>query len=369
MKALGAAGSAAALALLCLTGAGGAAAASPAQVGHTAAASLKVPVSFQPATASFVTPAWGAVLGGSGCAISRPCPAQLAVTADGGARWSLMRAPTVSLSQVSQVLFANHADGWLYDQYYNGHIWVTHNGGASWRGVTLPGRIETMAASTHAVYAVVGNALYRSPLGSNAWVRVNPRTRYGPMTGSTLAVWGNSVWFATSTYLWTTADGTHWARYALHSPGTLYGQSYKLTAITAASPRDTAFLWSIAEGMFHSSMKVLVSYNGGQTQRQAPNSPPNEGDVAAFAVTPGRFGVISIAVVTPGLDNIYRSADLGKTWTTVGIPGTSGGAMLNSLEFMSPTAGCLVAGDPASGITSHLMWTANAGRTWYAIRF
>jgi hypothetical protein len=36
-----------------------------------------------------------------------------------------------------------------------------------------------------------------------------------------------------------------------------------------------------------------------------------QGDVAAFAVALGRFGVITIPVVTPGLDNIYRSANLG----------------------------------------------------------
>jgi hypothetical protein len=37
-----------------------------------------------------------------------------------------------------------------------------------------------VAASAHAVYAVAGNELYRSPLGSNAWTRVNPQMRYGP---------------------------------------------------------------------------------------------------------------------------------------------------------------------------------------------
>jgi hypothetical protein len=49
-----------------------------------------VPDGFQPAAASFV-PGWGVVLGGSGCTLSRPCRAQLAVTADGGAHWSVMR--------------------------------------------------------------------------------------------------------------------------------------------------------------------------------------------------------------------------------------------------------------------------------------
>ncbi len=69
--------------------------------------------------------------------------------------------------------------------------------------------------------------------------------------------------------------------------------------------------------------------------------------MAAFAAAPGRFGVISIAVVTPGLDNIYRSANLGQTWTTFGIPGTGGGTPLTSLEFTSPTVASFVAGNPA----------------------
>ena len=121
--------------------------------------------------------------------------------------------------------------------------------------------------------------------------------------------------------------------------------------------------------MYRTPMTVQISVNGGRSEERAPGTPPAEGDIAAFAVTPGRLGVISIAVVTPGLDNIYRSATLGKTWTTYGIPGTSGGALLGSLQFMSPTAGCFVAGDPALGILGHLMWTGNAGRTWHAVRF
>ena len=36
----------------------------------------------------------------------------------------------------------------------------------------------------------------------------------------------------------------------------------------------------------------------------------------------------------------HRLAGLGKAWT--GVPGTGGGAMLGSLQFMSPTVGCLV---------------------------
>jgi len=376
MRVLGAAGLAGALTLLGLIGAGSAAAgsaaaASPAQAAYTApVGSFKVPANFQPTAASFVSPAWGVVLGGSGCTISRPCPAQLAVTADGGARWFLMRAPAVSLSQVSRVLFANRADGWLYGPYVSGHIWVTRNGGASWREITLPGTVEAMAASGRAVYAVVGGDLYRSPVvGLNSWTRVGAHTPYGPMTGTVLAVEGNSVWFASSTSVWTTADGVHWARYALHSPGTAYGVPYGLTAIAAASPRDVAFLWGAAQGMYHTVMTVQISVNGGRTERPAPAAPPSEGDIYGFAVAPCRFGVLLIAVVTPGQDLIYRSANLGETWTTFGTPGTGGGVSLSSLQFISPAVASYVWGYPAAGEAGHLMRTVNAGRTWYSVKF
>ena len=372
VKVLGAAGSAGALAVLCLIGAGSAASASPAPVrpGLVAAASLRVPGRFQPAAASFVSPAWGVLLGAGGCTAGHACRAQLAVTADGGARWSLMRTPAVWLAnggssprQVSQVVFADRADGWLYNQDNGPQVWVTHDGGASWGKTTLPGNVETMAASAHAVYAVAGNQLYRSPSGWNAWTRV------GPMTGSVLAVSGDSVWFASSRYVWTSAGGVHWARYPLRSPGTYFGTPYMLARIAAANRWDVAFLYAAPTGMYHTGMKVLISFNGGRSEWQTLTAPPSQGDVAGFAVAPGRFGVITVAVVTPGRDKIYRSANLGHTWTTFGIPGTGGGVMLDSLQFMSPTVGSFVTGNPAFGIPSELLRTADAGRTWYPVRF
>lgn len=187
--------------------------------------------------------------------------------------------------------------------------------------------------------------------------------------GRVLAVSGDSVWFGDSTYVWTTADGVHWARYPMRFPGTYYGTPYMLAGIAAASRWDVAFLYAAPTGMYHTGMKVLVSFNGGRSEWQTLTAPPSRGDVAGFAARPGRFGVITIAVVTPGLDNIYRSANLGQSWTTFGIPGTGGGVMLNSLQFVSPTVGSFVAGNPAFGIPSELLRTADAGWTWYPVTF
>jgi hypothetical protein len=309
------------------------------------------------------------------------------VTADGGAHWSVMRAPAVWLANggtrrpvVSQVVFAGRADGWLYGQSGD-HIWVTRNGGASWREITLPGNVQAMAVAGNAVYAVTGkeyamagNRLYRSPLGRNAWMPASPRPQSGPMTGgSILAVSGNSVWFGSSTYVWTTADGVHWARYPFRCSGLADTQPYMLAGISAANPRDVAFLCVATPGSYSDVTKVLVSVNGARSGWQTLTAAaPPIGDVAAFAAAPGRrSGLISIAVAVPFRDSfyrIYRLPGLGHSWTTFVIPGVASGP-LNSLQFMSPAVGSFVMDELGWGIRSELWWTADAGQTWHPLRF
>jgi len=98
-------------------------------------------------------------------------------------------------------------------------------------------------------------------------------------------------------------------------------------------------------------------------------TPPPQGNVAAFAMAPGRYGALAIGVVTPGLDNIYRSASMGQAWTTFAIPETGGGATLSSLQFMSPVTGCLVTGNPGTGSRGQMRRTTDAGQAWHPVRF
>jgi hypothetical protein len=390
MKALGIAGVAGALSLTFLIGTGAAASGSataPTQPAKTApVAALRVP-GFQPTASSFVSPTWGVVLGTSRSLIGPywghyGYRAQLEVTADGGMHWYPMNAPPAWLAngwfavpRVSSVLFANHNDGWVYGP---ATMWATRDGGRTWQQVALPGTIQTLAATGHNAYAVIqrggSDQLYASPLGQNywtqvgTWMRVHPWWwRYEPLTGNQLAVSGNSVWFASNTYVWTTTNGVHWSRYALRSPGMYYGQPYQLAGVAASSSRIVTFLWAAPTGMFHTGMKVMVSFNGGRTEWQTLTAPPSEGDVAGFVMAPGSYGLVSVAVVTPGLDQIYTSYNWGQSWNTYAIPGTGGGIAVNSLQYMSPTVGCLVTGSAATGIPGTLLWTSNAGYTWYPI--
>jgi hypothetical protein len=333
-------------------------------------AAAGVPAGFEPASASFVSPAWGVVLGGVGCSPSRVCLARLAATADGGTRWHLMKAPRVWISepaavsshpQVSQVLFASRRDGWLYYQYGSAQVWATHDGGAHWSRISLGGDIQAMAASAGTVYAVVsrpsGDELFRSPAGRDAWARV------GTMTGEILAVSGRAAWFGTSTYLWATAGGVHWHRYPFACPA-----GTELAAISAASRLDVAFLCDFAEGTYHTVKDVLLSVNGGRTEHLTGQA-PLAGDVYGFAVPARNLKVITIAVVTPGPSYVYRSGNGGKTWAEIAIPGTTGGVGLNSLSYVSRTVGWVVVSRTGFPGPHQLLRTSDAGRTWHAVTF
>ena len=169
--------------------------------------------------------------------------------------------------------------------------------------------LETMAASAGTVYAVVrrgaDSELFSSPASRDAWARA------GTMTGSNLAVFGKAAWFGTSTagtstYLWATADGVHWRKYPFSCPTA--PAHLGLGGIAAASSWQVAFLCGVSEGTYHSAKEVLLSVNGGRTEHLTGQAPV-AGDVAGFAVPPSRAAVITIAVVTPGLDYVYGPGD------------------------------------------------------------
>ena len=245
--------------------------------------------------------------------------------------------------------------------YYSPLLWATHDGGAHWRRISLGGDIRAMTASTGTVYAMVsrhaGYELFSSPAGKNAWARV------GTMTGSSLAVFGKAAWFGTSTYLWATADGVHWHRYPFRCPAGL-----GLGGIAPASGSQVAFLCDEALGMFHTVKDVLLWVNGGRTEHLTGQAPV-AGEVYGFAVPLHRSKVITIAVVTPGLSYLYRTANGGKTWAEIAVPGTSGGVGLSSLSYVSQAVGWVVVGYPGFPGPRQLLRTLNAGRTWHAVRF
>jgi YVTN family beta-propeller protein len=352
-----------------------------------AAGPAAVPAGFQPASASFLSPASGFVLGGVGCQPQRACTARLVATTGGGARWHFLPVPGVRLfnnagslltqaSRVSRVMFASRRDGWLYGP----GLWSTRDGGAHWRRISLGGNIVpaggggvvAMAASAGRVYAVVSpdpsrgrpDELFRSPAGRNAWARA------GAMTAqqAVLAVSGRAAWFANGggggdagvTHLQATTDGVRWHQYPFRCPGPGYG----LQAIAAASPSHVVFLCAGNGAAGSMGKQVLESADGGQSVHLTGQAPPG-GDPSAIAVPPGRASVITLAAAS-GASFLDRSANGGKTWTELTV--TGGGWPWNSLSYVSRTVGWVVLGGPGSG-DSRLLRTSDAGRTWHQVGY
>lgn len=342
--------------------------------GRTAAT---VPADFQPVSASFYTPAAGVVLGTVGCRPQQACKARLVATTDDGARWHVVTAPEIRLPdpagasrapEVSSVVFVSRRVGWLYGP----GLWVTRDGGARWRRITLHGNIRpargggvaAMAVSAGIAYAVVSpdpfsarpEELYASPVGRDAWARV------GTMTGdpfAILAVSGKAAWFGTSTDLWTTTDGMHWHRYQFRCPGGAY---YELSSIAAASSSHVTFLCTGNAGMGQEDKELLSSANGGRTMHLV-GRPPSGGVGGALSVPPGRATVITLA------DEyfVYRSADSGRSWKVILV--NTGGGSWSSLAYVSKTVGWAVQNGTSTGPERELLRTSDSGATWQKVSF
>jgi hypothetical protein len=357
--------------------AGGPERAAKVPVGFQPASVSLISPAFQPASASFISPTTGYVLGGVGCQTQQACKARLMATADSGAHWHFAGAPAVRFfnggyalrgqrSRVSSVVFASRADGWLYGP----GLWATHDGGAHWRKLSLGGGIDTMAVGARTVYAVVSprgggqEELYASPAGEDAWARV------GTMTGdpgAVLAVSGKAAWFGTSVagtrggVVWATADGVHWHQHPFRCPGAAY---YGLSGIAAASPSHVVFLCTGNGAMGSLSKEVLTSADGGQ-RLQLAGLAPLGGGTDGIAVPPHDAKVITLAAVS-GANFLDRSADGGKTWTQVTYPLHG---VWSSLSYLSRTVGWVVLGQPGLGSGNQLWRTSDAGLTWHPVSF
>ncbi len=330
---------------------------------------VAVPAGFRPASASFVSAASGFVLGGVGCTPGKACTARLVATADGGARWHVVKAPAVRLSDLSaggsvrSVVFASARVGWLYGP----GLWSTRDGGAHWRKLALGGAVTQMAASAGKVYAVVAppggkpSELFACPAGRDAWARVGHFTaRFG-----ILAVSGRAAWFGngggtidrSSPYVWAAADGARWHKYPVRCPAPYNRDG--LASIAAASPSDVFFLCLGDAAAGQQGKAVLRSVNGGKTARLA-GAAPTSGPGGVIALPPRRPQVITLGTEY----FLDRSADGGKTWTTKYH--NTGGAPWNSMSYLSQTAGWAEFGSPPD---SGLLQTTDAGVTWGQVRF
>lgn len=331
------------------------------------------PKVFEAQSASFVSARTGFVLGTRHCS-RLPCPARLVKTADGGATWSSVPVPAVSLvsrfstspaSAVSSVRFENASDGWLLGP----SLWATTNGGQRWHRVTaVPGQIIDLAVSGGEVYVSAEPAkgglnqarLYESPVGSSTWKLVPKVAPQNLLTVSGHSVWAGSANGVTPS-LWTSTDsGRHWSRLSFRCPRTALSAS----EVAAASRSDVAIACSdqgYPQPGF-SVKKVFTSSTGGRTFHLA-GSPPEPGEVYGLAMPPGNPHVITLNAAS-GASYLYQSANGGKSWKVRAY--SDGGLGFSDLAYASGTTGYVIhfLGSPVIAYSKGLMKTTNAGASW-----
>lgn len=335
------------------------------------------PKVFEAQSASFIGPRTGYVLGTRHCS-RLPCAALLEKTVNGGATWTSVRVPAVSLvpqfapspaSAVSSVRFENASDGWLLAP----GLWSTADGGKHWHRVTaVPGHIIDLAVSAGEVYVSTEPAagglnqarLYESRVGGSTWTLVR---KVAPQ--NLLTVFGRSVWAGSANGvtpgLWTSTDsGRHWSRLSFRCPEIALSAS----VVAAASRSDVAIACS-DEGFPQpgSSVKeVFTSANGGRTFRLVgkPSQVPETGQVYGLAMPPGSPKVITLNAAS-GASYLDQSANGGRTWTTKNAY-FDGGLGFNDLAYASAATGYVIhfLGSPVIAYSDGLMKTTNAGRTW-----
>jgi hypothetical protein len=134
---------------------------------HARAPAGPVPPGFGPESFTSIGGDTWWLLGDAPCS-DPPCTS--IVRTDNGGH-SFVGTPAPRTAQVSQLRFANVADGFAF----GGQLWVTHDAGASWHQVRLGGAVTELATANGFAYAIVryghkgAGRLERAPLGSDTW--------------------------------------------------------------------------------------------------------------------------------------------------------------------------------------------------------
>jgi hypothetical protein len=329
-----------------------------------------IPADFQPASASFTSADDGWVLGTATCA-GAPC-ASIVRTTDGGRAWSSLPAPDAAVAAggsgtagVRGLRFADALNGWAFGP----DLWATHDGGATWSPVSLPGSstdrqvmtLETASGVVHAVYFDGGATgtltIATSPVGTDDWVR-SPTTvelGAGPVPNPQLVLSGTAGWLIEVDRV--VVDGSRliagaWTPW---QPPCAAGEGPARLAASSPSDLVTACdvgLWSTPAGVH-----LYASSDGGATFTEVASTVPVSSIEEVAAPAPGT--VLVAGGLAAGGSAIVGLFDGGTTWTQVQA---FQGARSTGLAFTTAQDGFAIG--PSGDGTSELLITRDGGRTW-----
>ena len=289
---------------------------------------------------------------------------------------------TTNNTAVSRIRFVNILDGFLYGP----SLYTTHDGGATWNKVTLPGApstfgvtsLETNGTTTYLIAgdqnsAVPGaDLLYTSvatqdnfilqaqPVFSSGW---QPRVVANPQ-GATISANNNKgdlYYQANGTTTWTHLN-----------PGCQNGiptNPVVALATPAAGSIDPQIVLACGgDAGAGTQQKTVVKTTNLSTFTAAATQPPLGGILNAIASPDGK--TIAVAA-SSGATFLYVSTNGGSSWQTVFNSSAYGGAPIHDLGFTTDTQGFAVAGNAvnAGQVSSVFIMTHDSGATWQQVTF
>ena len=341
-----------------------------------------VPAGFQPVSVSFVSADTGWVLGAVPCA-GGGCAAAIVRTTDGGRTWQGIPAPVSGIAAsdgpqgpaaVRGLRFANALDGWAFGP----GLFATHDGGATWRQITLPGdasesgvmALATAAGLVHAAFLDATNVIRiaTSPVGADAWT-VSPTTMpvgAGPVPQAQFVLSGTAGWLiqvdrvATNGARLVGGEWQPWQPPCLDAAGP--------ATLAAATERDLVAACDVGVWSTPTGIHLYASTDGGTTFVEAAVQPPVFGlDGVAAAGGPGSSAIVVGGSVSGVGSALVTSFDSGRTWAPTYVLTGDVGAFAD-LGFTTTEQGVAItisATLTTAGVSEgHLVMTLDGGRTW-----
>lgn len=295
-----------------------------------------VPAHFTPQSFTAVSAARWWLLGSAPCA-SPPCTSILR-TDDGGRHFVGIPAPRSDA--VSQLRFADARDGFAFDPA----LWTTHDDGAAWHAVPLPGTVAELATSGGYAYAIVQTpaghgTLMRAPVGTDSWGRL---ASAGAVRGGLWAQ-GRDVVVESAggrtrgpQMLVSTDSGKTFSRHAV--PPSV-GCEFALTVPAA--------LWAhCATGTLSGIWRAAGPPGATPLARIPGHGLPVLPNSAAFAAATATTAVT-------GAQQLYRTTDGGVTWQRIRTP-----SRVSAWRYLGIT-------DPLRGVALGAVGSSGAGRLWH----
>lgn len=331
-----------------------------------------VPTGFQPVSVTFVSANAGWLLGSATCT-GQPCPA-IVRTTDSGRTWQGIPAPAASITPpgglgaagVSGLRFADALDGWAFGP----DLWATHDGGATWRKVSLPGAgtetqvmaLETAAGVVHAAFFAGGGGgviqISTSPIGTDAWTVSPTQVQFGagPVPHAQFVLHGTTGWLIEVDR--TVVDGARlvsgtwraWQPPCLDANGP--------ATLAAATDLDLVAACDIGVWSTPTGVHLYASTDAGSSFTEAASKVPVFDIQGVAASTPS--ATVVGGSLSGGGSALVASFDGGRTWTPVYVLKSTGS--FSDLGFTTESQGVTIA---SSGTGSaQLLMTRDGGHTW-----